>query len=104
MQDFETPDHTRFYYGVDWGFAKDPTALIRCFILNHQLYVDYEIFGESIEIDALPNMFDQIPDIRRWPIRADSARPETISYLARQGSIFAEQKNGQVVSKMALLT
>lgn len=85
VQDFETPDHTRFYYGVDWGFAKDPTALIRCFILNHQLYVDYEIFGESIEIDALPNMFDQIPDIRRWPIRADSARPETISYLARQG-------------------
>jgi phage terminase large subunit len=30
-------------------------------------------------------MMDRIPQARRWPIYADCARPETISYLSRKG-------------------
>ncbi|OSD17111.1 terminase large subunit, partial [Salmonella enterica] len=39
------------------------------------------------EIDRTPALFDTLDDghARRWPIRADSARPETISYLQRHG-------------------
>lgn len=84
LKDFETPEGVTFFYGADWGFANDPTAVIRCFIKEQCLYIDYESGGVGVEFEELPQLFEQIPDIRRWDIRADSARPETISYMARQ--------------------
>lgn len=79
------PENTNYLFGADWGFANDPTVLIRCFIANDTLYIDHEAYGFHVEIDALPALFDKIPEARRFPIKADSARPETISYMARQG-------------------
>lgn len=84
LKDFETPQNVTFFYGADWGFANDPTAVIRCFIKEQCLYIDYESGGVGVEFEELPALFDKIPEIRRWDIRADSARPETISYMARQ--------------------
>lgn len=84
LKDFVTPDDAIFYYGADWGFAKDPTAVVRCFIKDQCLYIDYESGGVEVEFEDLPALFDVIPDIRKWEIRADCARPETISYMSRQ--------------------
>lgn len=84
LKEFETPQGVTFFYGADWGFANDPTAVIRCFIQEQCLYIDYESGGIGVEFEELPALFDIIPDIRRWEIRADSARPETISYMSRQ--------------------
>ena len=84
LKEFLTPEKTTFYYGVDWGFANDPTAIVRCFIQDQCLYIDYEAGGVGVEFEELPALFDSIPDIRRWDIRADNARPETISYMARK--------------------
>ena len=84
LKEFETPQGVTFFYGADWGFANDPTAVIRCFIQEQCLYIDYESGGIGVEFEELPALFDVIPDIRRWEIRADSARPETISYMSRQ--------------------
>ena len=84
LKDFETPKDVTLYYGVDWGFANDPTAIVRCFIKDQCLYIDYEAGGVGVEFEELPALFDSIPEIRRWDIRADNARPETISYMARQ--------------------
>lgn len=84
LKDFATPDDAVFYYGADWGFAKDPTAIVRCFIHDQCLYIDYESGGVEVEFEDLPALFDVIPGIRKWEIRADNARPETISYMSRQ--------------------
>ena len=84
LKEFETPENTTFYYGVDWGFANDPTAIVRCFIKDQCLYIDYEAGGVGVEFEELPQLFNSIPDINRWEIRADNARPETISYMVRQ--------------------
>lgn len=84
LKEFETPQGVTFFYGADWGFANDPTAVVRCFIQEQCLYIDYESGGIGVEFEELPALFDIIPDIRRWEIRADSARPETISYMSRQ--------------------
>lgn len=83
VQDFATPDGVRFYYGVDWGFAKDPLAALRCFVADNALYIDHEAGGVGVELDAIPAVLEQIPQARLWPWRADGARPETISFLAR---------------------
>lgn len=83
--DFEAEPYTEFFYGADWGFASDKTALVRCFIENNCLYIDYEAGGVGIEMEEIPKLFDTVPESRKWTIRADCARPETISYVARHG-------------------
>jgi phage terminase large subunit len=90
VQEFETPRNTRFYFGADWGFSVDPTVLIRCFIVGDKLYIDREAYQVGCEIDNTPALFDNLdPDnprmAREWPCVADSARPETISYMKRFG-------------------
>ena len=98
LLDFEAEDFTEFYYGADWGFANDPTALVRCFIEDNCLYIDYESFGVGVEIDELPQLFKKVPESSKWKIRADCARPETISYMARHGynCVAAEKWQGSV--------
>ena len=72
---------SRLFYGADFGFARDPSTLIRCFILENTLYIEYESYGVGVELDEMPQLYDAVPESRRWAIKADSARPETISYL-----------------------
>lgn len=102
---FETPENVRFFHGVDWGFANDPTALIRMYVTDGILYVDQEAYGTGIELDELPELFRTIPTTRNWPIKADSARPETISYMARKGFHITGAKKwaGSVQDGIALL-
>lgn len=83
IAEFETPPDARFYFGADWGFSVDPTVLVRCWLSGRALYIDREAYRVGCEIDHTPALFDTIEGSRNWPIRADSARPETISYMRR---------------------
>jgi len=85
VDDFETPDGVPFLFGADFGFSTDPTVLGRMFIREGRLFCDYEAYGVGVEIDELPSFFDTVPGSRQWEIIADSARPDTISYLQRHG-------------------
>lgn len=94
---FDTPSNAAVRLGADWGFAVDPTVLVRCFIgrfedgtaiadeSGRHLFVDHEAYMVGCEIDQTPALFDTVPEARRRLITADSARPETVSYLQRQG-------------------
>lgn len=97
VESFETPeDVERFYFGADWGFANDPTVLIRCFVKDRTLYVDAESYKIGLEIDHTPAKWKtDIPGCEQWPITADSARPETISYINRQGFRVKPAKKGK---------
>jgi phage terminase large subunit len=107
VEEFETPDDATFRFGADWGFAIDPTVLVRCFLKGKKLYVDREAWKVGCEIDETPSLFagsDQdklkfgdkprwsnerqhpgIPGSTKWMITADSSRPETVSYMRRLG-------------------
>jgi PBSX family phage terminase large subunit len=81
--DFDTLDGP--YMGADWGFSKDPNVLSKIWIdweVNAS-YVEYAQYGYKTEIDDLPELFAMVPGSSDNPVRADSARPETISYLKR---------------------
>ena len=58
--EFSTDAKTRFHFGADWGFANDPTVLVRCHIKNRTVYVDREAYAIGCEIDRTPALFDQI--------------------------------------------
>jgi len=85
IEEFDAPQGTTFRLGADWGFSVDPSVLVRCYVEGRNLYVDYEAWMVGCEIDQLPDLFDRVPDSRKWFITADSARPETISYMRNHG-------------------
>jgi phage terminase large subunit len=72
-------------YGADWGFAHDPTVLLRCYVHDQRLWIDYEAGGIQLDTDATVRAFDAVPGARDYTIRADSARPETIAELRKRG-------------------
>lgn len=77
-RDWEGP-----YFGADWGFSQDPTVLIKFWIYDRRLWVEYEAYGYRVDIDKTGELFKTIPGVRGEIIRADNARPETINYLNR---------------------
>lgn len=85
IEEFEAPEDATFRFGADWGFANDPTALIRCYVVGRKIYIDYEAYQVGCEILDTPDLFRTVPESDRWPIIADSARPETISHLRKNG-------------------
>lgn len=82
---FETPQKLpRLYFGADWGFAQDPTTLVRCYIVDRKLFIDHEAYGIGVELDDLPALFDSVPGARQNLIKADNSRPETINHVAKR--------------------
>lgn len=86
--------------GGDWGFSVDPTVATLGFIRGRTLYIWREVWQIGCEIDRTPALFKKLdPDWSEakardpnWkslaqtvPFVADSARPETISYMKRNG-------------------
>ena len=85
VETFDTPSDAVFRFGADWGFSVDPTVLVRCYLDGRTLYVDQCAWEVGCEIDKTPALFDTIEGSRKWTITADSARPETVSYMRRHG-------------------
>jgi len=74
------------YYGLDFGFSQDPTAGVRAWCHEDRLYIEYEAGRRGLDIDdTLAYLADRIPEIEKHTVRADSARPESISFLQRNG-------------------
>ena len=85
VDEFEAPKGTVFRLGADWGYAIDPTVLIRVYVEGKRLYVDYEAHAYRCDIQNIPDLFGTIPDSTLYPIIADSSRPETIAHVRNNG-------------------
>lgn len=74
------------YFGSDFGFAQDPTTAVKCWVHCGDLYIEHECGKVGLELDHTADFIKRhIPDSENYVIRADSARPESISYLKRNG-------------------
>lgn len=74
------------YDGLDFGFANDPTAATRAWIYGDRLWIEYDFSKVRLELDDTSDEIKKvIPNYGRYPIIADNARPESISYLKRHG-------------------
>jgi phage terminase large subunit len=94
VQRFDEPKGIHKYFGLDFGFSQDPTAAICCYVYDNRLYISHEAVKIGLEIDDTLGFIEKrLPDLRRHTIYADNARPESISFLKRQGlSIRAVEK------------
>lgn len=87
VQEFEPgPDWDGPYQGLDFGFAQDPTAAIRCYIHDGRLWIRNEAGRTKLELDeTAQHIGSSIPGFAGVTTRADNARPESISFLRRHG-------------------
>lgn len=85
IDEFEAPKDAIHYFGMDFGFSADPSTCVRCHIVGRNLYIDYEEYQHNVEIVDLPVFISQIPLSEKYPLIADSSRPETISHLRKNG-------------------
>lgn len=85
IEEFDIPKDAIIRQGADWGFSVDPSVLVQCYIIGKTLYVPHEAYMVGCEINNLPDLFRTVPDSEKWWITADSARPETISYMQKHG-------------------
>jgi phage terminase large subunit len=73
-------------YGLDFGFSQDPTACVKVWIHDETLYIEKEAVKLGLDIDKTVDFIKQtMPEIDRAIVRADNARPESISYLKQHG-------------------
>lgn len=93
------------YFGADWGFAKDPTVLLKLWIHGRTLYIEHEAYKVGCELDDTPALFDGVPGARSHRIYADNARPETISHIKGKGFDIepCEKWSGSVEDGIAFL-
>lgn len=79
------------YFGLDFGFSQDPTAAVQAYIKDlptgrKVLYIRREAVKKKLELDdTVQFLAQEIPQICLHTVRADSARPESISYLKNNG-------------------
>lgn len=74
------------YHGLDFGFSQDPTAAVECWIYDDRLWVEREAVKIGLELDhTIAFIEGKIPGFLEYEVLADSARPESISYLLRHG-------------------
>jgi phage terminase large subunit len=93
----------RLLYGADFGYSQDPSTLSRMFILpasirepgarGEDLYISHEAYGSHVETEEYDEFYGDVPGSKEWHIKADAARPETISAIRRRGyAISAAEK------------
>jgi phage terminase large subunit len=106
VEEFDLSAGAVFRLGADWGYAIDPSCLVRCSIDGNRLYIDHEAYMIGCEIVNLPDLVDRVPESRKWFITADSSRPETISYMQNHGyprMNYASKGAGSVEEGIAFL-
>jgi phage terminase large subunit len=85
IEEFEIDREAIIRQGADWGFSIDPTVLVQCYIIGRKLFIPYEAYRVGCEIVDTPDLFLSVPDSEKWGLVADSARPETISFMRNHG-------------------
>lgn len=74
------------FYGLDFGYASDPTALVKCVIRGDELYGEELIYEAGLTNDAIAHRLDELGVKRRDAlIYADSAEPKSIEEIHRYG-------------------
>jgi len=97
IKDFDLPNDLSYCFGADWGFSQDPNTLVKMYVdmSNNKLYITDAIHKTGVEINDTPGFYERIEGSRQYPITADSARPEIISYMRKQGFRIKPAKKGK---------
>jgi phage terminase large subunit len=78
------PQCEQVFYGLDFGY-NNPSALVRCGILDGRLYVDELLYESKLTTGDLTEVIKMLGLSRSCNIYCDAAEPKTIEELKRMG-------------------
>lgn len=78
-------DATLLGYGLDFGFARDPSALVACYKYDRQIIFHELLYEIELTNSDLDKMFKKLKVRKDKVIYADSAEPKSIEELKRYG-------------------
>jgi len=80
------PEHGDTFYGLDFGYSTDPTALVKCLILGEELYCQEIIYDKGLTNDVIASRMEELGVKKGYDeIFADSAEPKSIEEIKRCG-------------------
>ncbi len=82
----EVPPTARFIaYGLDWGFASDPSSMCATYIDGDNMYCKEVLYEKGLTNQDLAREFEKLGLDRRDEIYADSSEPKSIEEMYRMG-------------------
>lgn len=97
----EFPENGKHWYGLDFGFSNDPTAIVRAWIDNGhdrlKIYFDELLYQKGYTNSEIANVLKS-EGYADQPVICDSAEPKSIFELRQYGinAIAADKKPGSV--------
>lgn len=73
------------YFGIDWGFSNDPTAMTKAWVHKGDLYIEAEAGGRQWDNDRTAAAMKAFSAPHDAGFFADNARPETINEMRLRG-------------------
>ena len=72
-------------YGLDFGFASDPTALVRVYKRGNHIWLEELLYETGLITEDVSARMEQLGIPKKATIKADSADPRSIETLKRLG-------------------
>lgn len=81
----KTPESKQVYYGIDYGYSSDPTAVIKITVQDKNLYCEEVLYEKGLTNQDLAFLLKQKGITRDDAVVSDSSEPKSIQELNREG-------------------
>jgi len=82
----QMPEGLNTFYGMDWGYTNDPTAVVQCAIKDKDIYLNEKLYRTGLTNSDIARILIDLGIRPNYDeIFADSAEPKSIEDLRRAG-------------------
>ncbi len=85
FEDFRPDSDSEIVYGLDFGFSKDPSALVKVYKRANRIWVEELIYDQGLTAEDLADRMTSLGIPKNALIYADAARPDMIETIRRKG-------------------
>lgn len=90
----ETPTTKEIYYGIDYGYSSDPTAVVKVSVSGTTLYCEEVLYEKGLTNQDLAHLLKTNDITRDDAVVSDSSEPKSIQELNREGLHIVGVKKG----------
>lgn len=90
----ETPNTNQVYYGIDFGYSSDPTAVVKVSVEGNNLYCEELLYDKGLTNQDLAFLLKEKGITRDNAVVCDSSEPKSIQELNREGLSVVGVKKG----------